>query len=362
MGLLHVGCCITAHGFGHAARIMAVVEALAKRADIKLTIVGQVPEWFIRSSYSGPFSLFSLQTDVGLVQHGPLEQDIQATISALSDFYPVRETTLDSLSSAIAECDLVVCDIAPAGILAAKRAGVPSVLIENFTWDWIYDGYRSRYSELEQYIAHIKEINGMADYRVQTMPVCDPVECDLTVQPVARELREDRGKVRRSLQIDEEARLVLISMGGIGMENLPLARMRHCKNMVFAVSGYRGQKVSSSNILYTEEKKCLYHPDLVAASDVVIGKVGYSTLAEVYHAGVPFGYISRQDFRESLPLAAFIKEKMSGLEIGQQSFRDGRWIDLLPELFSLPGRKEKYINGAVQCGDFLLSLAQTQNR
>ena len=51
------------------------MEELFRLVDIELTIVTLVPEWFLRSSYFGPFTLYPLQTDVGLVQQGPLEQD-----------------------------------------------------------------------------------------------------------------------------------------------------------------------------------------------------------------------------------------------------------------------------------------------
>ncbi len=93
MSSLHIGCCISSHGFGHGARTMAVMEALSSLVDIELTIVTLVPEWFLRSSYSSPFTLYPVQTDVGLVQQGPLEQDIPATLRALSSFYPVSRRT-----------------------------------------------------------------------------------------------------------------------------------------------------------------------------------------------------------------------------------------------------------------------------
>ena len=56
----------------------------------------------------------------------------------------------------------------------------------------------------------------------------------------------------------------------------------------------------------------IFHPDIVAASDGVVGKIGYSTLAEVYAAGVPYGFVPRPRFRESDVLSAFVQEQMSG--------------------------------------------------
>ena len=37
---------------------------------------------------------------------------------------------------------LVVGDIPPLAFAAAAAAGIPSIAIGNFTWDWIYEGYR----------------------------------------------------------------------------------------------------------------------------------------------------------------------------------------------------------------------------
>ena len=34
-------------------------------------------------------------------------------------------------------------DIPPLAVAAAEAAAIPSVAIGNFTWDWIYEDYRS---------------------------------------------------------------------------------------------------------------------------------------------------------------------------------------------------------------------------
>ena len=64
----------------------------------------------------------------------------------------------------------------------------------------------------------------------------------------------------------------------------------------------------------------IYHPDLVYASDALVGKLGYSTLAEVYAANVRFGYIPRRRFRESPPLAKFVEREMAGMSIDDEEF------------------------------------------
>jgi hypothetical protein len=38
-----IGCCISGHGFGHATRTIAVLQALARQLEMELTIVSTVP-------------------------------------------------------------------------------------------------------------------------------------------------------------------------------------------------------------------------------------------------------------------------------------------------------------------------------
>ncbi|HEV7844051.1 MAG TPA: glycosyltransferase family protein, partial [Pyrinomonadaceae bacterium] len=137
---------ISPHGFGHAARSAAVMEA-ACRADekIRFEIFTQVPEWFFLQSLTHEFGYHSLQTDLGLVQTTPFVVDLRETISRLDEMLPFDVRLIESLSRQLIElrCEMVVCDIAPMGIIVAERARLPSILVENFTWDWIYAEYAS---------------------------------------------------------------------------------------------------------------------------------------------------------------------------------------------------------------------------
>ena len=138
---LRIGCCITPHGFGHAARAAAVVEAVGRQVPVELVVVTSVPKWFFTDSLSVPFQYCPLTTDIGLIQTNSLCEDLPATIRALDSFYPVSRERVVRLIQLFFGCDLILCDIAPLGIVAAQGLGIPSVLIENFTWDWIYSGY-----------------------------------------------------------------------------------------------------------------------------------------------------------------------------------------------------------------------------
>lgn len=355
--MYRVGYCITAHGFGHAARSVAVMEALAERVQVDFKVVTTVPEWFFRSSFAGSFSIFPIQNDVGLVQASALEIDMLATIRKLNEFYPLSHERIQECAEVFADCDLVITDIAPLGIAAARKAGVRSLLLENFTWDWIYEQYRETNSEFDRIIEYISEIYSLPDYHIQAAPVCLKTSCDLVAEPIARKIRNSKNTIRRKLNIANDKKLVLVSMGGEGIRQLPLQEMEKCHDIVYCVPGMKGEIPEINNVRFLPADSPFYHPDLVAAADVVIGKVGYSTLAEVYHAGVPFGYIQRPGFRESAPLVHFINKEMQGVEILAQDFAKGDWVSMLPGMFTImPHGKTGYSNGADQCAGFIVSL------
>jgi hypothetical protein len=112
------------------------------------------------------------------------------------------------------------------------------------------------------------------------------------------------------------------------------------------------------NLVLLPHHSEFFHPDLVNACDAVVGKAGYSTIAEVYSAGVPFGYVERAGFPESSALTAFVEREMIGLPIDTAGFRNGRWLERLPELLAFPRKPRKGPGGSEQVSAFICGLIQ----
>ena len=130
---------ITPHGYGHAARASAVMAAIQQSdSAIRFEIFTQVPRWFFQDSLSGPFGYHPILTDIGLVQKTSLAEDMPETVKRLDAFLPFDAGSIQDLAKQInqLECQLVLCDIAPMGIAVAGEVSIPSVLIENFTWEY----------------------------------------------------------------------------------------------------------------------------------------------------------------------------------------------------------------------------------
>ncbi|MAK33179.1 MAG: hypothetical protein CL386_04245, partial [Acidiferrobacter sp.] len=93
----------------------------------------------------------------------------------------------------------------------------------------------------------------------------------------------------------------------------------------------------------------LHHPDLVRAADLVIGKAGYSTIAEVHAAGTPFGCFIRADYPEMGPLVEFIEREIPGKMLAPEQFADGTWLDELPELLAMQSVSRPSVSAAAEC-------------
>ena len=133
---------ITPHGFGHAARSAAIMEAVSKIVpSISFHIFSTVPRWFFDDSLPCRFEYHEFLTDIGLIQKTPFSHDLKETIDALDQFIPFDSALISNTAGLLKQlaCRMVICDISPLGIAIAVKAGLPSVLIENFTWDWIYE-------------------------------------------------------------------------------------------------------------------------------------------------------------------------------------------------------------------------------
>ena len=350
---------VSPHGFGHAARACAVMAALHEiDPTFHFDVFTRVPRWFFADSLRGAFTYHSLLSDIGLVQETALREDIAATVARLNRFLPFRAALVRECAAQVTrlKCELVICDIAPLGIAVARAAGVPSVLVENFTWDWIYQGYRRDEPRLSDAIAYLRGAFREADYHIQTEPICRYDAADLTTAPVSRAPRLSRQATREKLGIPRRAKAVLITMGGIPGEYDFLHRLGGQRGVHFVIPTNGAPVRRNGNLVLLPHRSEFYHPDLVNACDAVIGKLGYSTVAEVYHAGIPLGYISRARFRESGVMARFVQRHMSGLPIPEVQFYNGDWLRHLPDLLALPRVSQRKPNGAMPAAKFLAHL------
>jgi UDP:flavonoid glycosyltransferase YjiC (YdhE family) len=330
---------VSPHGFGHAARASAVMEAAHRLGGAHFEVFTTAPEWFFSESVAGLFHYHPVRTDVGFVQSSALRFDLEATCAALRNFLPFDDAMVDQLAETVVDrgCSAVLCDIAPLGVAVAARAGLPSVLVENFTWSWLYEPLWAEVPELEEHARTLDHWVARADRRIQTEPLCARDGELEVVPPIARPVRRTGGETRRALGIPEDRPLIVVTMGGYG-ETLPALERLHARSdLHFLVTGGVRSEVLG-NVHLFDNATPLYMPDVLRAADAVVAKLGYGTVAEVWHEGLPYAYVTRDDFREMPPLARFADRHLASIPMTAADYLAGVWIDRVDELSALPRR------------------------
>ena len=136
---------ISGHGFGHASRDIEVLNALGRLAPHEpVAVRTSAPKWLFDLTLTRAVDFHTRECDTGIVQIDSLSLDEAATVDRASAFHE----RLDALAADEAGwlrsvgARLVVGDIPPLAFAAAHAAGLPAIAMGNFTWDWIYEGYR----------------------------------------------------------------------------------------------------------------------------------------------------------------------------------------------------------------------------
>jgi hypothetical protein len=352
---------ISPHGFGHAARAASVMETMAEMdSSIRFDIFTTVPSWFFEDNLCGFYRYHYLVTDLGLVQRTAFEADIDQTLRHLNRMLPYYGSQVTEISQCLKHlnCKMVICDIAPLGLLSARKAGIPSVLVESFTWDWIYERYADGNPQISAHIKYLGRLYKMADIHIQTEPLCNPQPVDFLTGPASRKIRSSKNSVREKLRLPANQKLVLITTGGVPQEYKFMQKLYGLQDIHFVIPCGCPAAEIRKNLFLLPHHSDYFHPDLVNASDAVIGKAGYSTIAEVYHAGVPFGFIPCNYNPETEKLVEFIQTEMTGDAIHESEFQTGSWVNRLESLMNMPRIKRNVPNGADQIGEFVLALLQ----
>lgn len=352
-----IACFISPHGLGHAARVSAVLAAFQELdPDLELELFSTAPRTFFETSGCRNLTLHHFRGDLGFAQKSALVEDIPETIRILDTFLPFDPALVASLAETVqrSRCRAVICDIAPLGIAVARAAGLPSVLIENFRWDDLYSHYERTHPRMAHHAATLRPWFDAADLTIQTEPVCrrSPT-ATLLAGPTSRPPRTGRATIRRQLGLPETCRMVLITMGGVSERTPLLAHLAGRTDLCFVVAWGADRTHRAGNVICLPLQSEYYHPDLIHAADAVIGKVGYSTLAEVYHAGTPYGYIPRRGYPEMPALVTFIEAHMAGLPLADANLGDGVDPGFIDRLLALPRSTPSLPNGARPIAELL---------
>jgi L-arabinokinase len=359
---------ITGHGFGHARRSVEVVKELLRlRPDLQVyfrttanpAIFEELPKEKIR--------IQRVELDPGAIEKDLFTIDHEATIKAVREAMGRRDKVIASEVEFLKQqrIRLILCDIPfMAGAIAAA-AGVPIMGITNFTWDWIYEpyfkGHEDLLREIEKSYRRIPTLlkipfGGRTDWFREVLDI--PV--------IASAPRASGQDVVQQLGLDPLRPRVLLSLrGGIAAETL-IQASKSAPSYQF-LSTVQVPSNAPGNLVYVQIKTGEHEihsdtqtrtfSDLVAASSIVLSKLGYGIVADCLAARRPILWPRRFGFREDEVTLAEASPYLPMLEIPHGDLFAGNWKRYLDELMKMPMPRENLATNGASVAAGIISTA-----
>jgi L-arabinokinase len=319
---------ISGHGFGHASRSLELIRALLqKQPGVRIAVKTTAPRWLFEHLADVTYERF--EADVGMTQIDSLTIDLAATAANAARFYGDFERRADAEAAWLRTTGvrLVLGDIPPLAHAAAARAGLSSIAIGNFTWDWIYEGYSTFEQHAPGVIQTIRDAYALCT-RALRLPMHGgfaSMHDVVDIPMIGRRSIADRRSVRDAMNVPDDRLFVLVSFSG-GLD-IPLER----------IAADQGLTILSPPAALPPP---LEYQDLVSAADVVVSKPGYGIVSECAVNETPLLYTSRGRFPEYDVFVAEMPRMLRCRFIPQDDLRSGRWHPYIDALLAQPSPPE----------------------
>jgi L-arabinokinase len=363
---------ISGHGFGHASRSIEVINAiLAKRPETRIGVRTAAPRWLFDLTVKGKVTFSTLETDSGVVQVDALTLDEADSIRRAASFHSDMVTRAASETRSLRElgAGLIVGDIPPLAFAVGASAGIPSIGLGNFTWDWVYADY-PRVRLAPSLLPAIRTAYGKASMALR-LPMSGGFESFSNVKDipfVARHAGRTREEVCKLLKLPADKPIVLASFGGYGLPGLDTSLLSKLKKYTVITTAQVSLSRARKDIPTSERtgsfvsinEEAMYdagvrYEDLVGAAEAVVTKPGYGIIAESIANDAAILYTSRGHFPEYDVLVEEMPTYVRSAFFTHDDLFNGKWEPHLDKLLAQPKPKKKpETNGADVAADILL--------
>lgn len=326
---------ISGHGFGHAAQVIPVLNALGRLVpDMHVLLRTTVPSAFFKDRLWIPWETSSVQQDVGCIQQGPMTIDVDATWREHQRFHDTwddrLQTEVDTMRATAP--DLVLADTPYLALAAGAAAGIPSAALISFTWDLILSEYQAPSPiDRQAIIESIRQAYTQADLalRIRPAPTMTIFKRLIDIGPIAEPAPSARERLTALLQLTPGERTVLVGFGGIPLQSLPFEAAE-------SLTGYRfifdGPVPAQSTRFTSAQSLPMSFKTLMASVDMIMTKPGYGTLVEAVALRTPMVYVRRYNFGDEQPLVDYLHQYGRGVELSFQDFMNGQWLPALRQI------------------------------
>jgi L-arabinokinase len=359
--MLHLAYYVSGHGFGHAVRSAQVMLRLLARCPAMHIHVRTTAPPVIFGPPNDRLSVQSVDVDSGAAELNPLDIDIPGTQRRVRDLLARRESVVSSEAHYLHQHGVkaIVGDVPYLAGYIAAAAGLPCVLVGNFTWDWIYEPFfaNSKAHDLSEFVTQ-----GYA--RVQTLlrlPFSHRVSSIaevIDVPLIARQPQRSRHAIRRQLALEDEKRPLILSGTRGGLPDGVLERVAADTRDLMILAIDQPSPTQLENVRHITLGTQLTFPELLCACDAVVSKLGYGIVSEAIANGTRLLWPARTNFREDEILGSAIQHWLPAREIPRSDFTAGHWRYHLESLLQLPIAAEvPDTSGADACALHVLKIA-----
>ena len=319
---MYIALYISSHGFGHMTRCLGIMENILKTSNYNLYIVcNKKQNDFVRiylTKYKNRIIYKDLVTDIGLInKENSLEVDKISLEQKLYDFTLSWENVVneeyDFLKNLNIKC--IVSDISPIGTLVGNKLKLHVVLITNFTWVEQYE-----YIGIEQSIIN--------KYRQAYSYVTKFIKYDLCL-PIGSVNCKDINEVGftcRNINLDKVEKIkqqygksIMITCGKSA--NLNTINIKNFKGTILTTSGIEITCEDECNVVNLPIDT-LDTQNYIAASDMVITKAGWGTIAEGIIGHTNLVLIERPSAKEDSFNIEELKKRNLAISINEEDLLD----------------------------------------
>jgi len=307
-----------------------LLDRLIAEVAVDLHVMASCPRWLWPSTLEGAtVSWRDAPCDVGVVEFADMTVDEEGTAHALERWHETYPATLEREARRLAAggFDLVLGDVPPLAFDAAGRAGLASVALANFSWDWIY-----QQMGLAEAAAAAAASYRRAGVLLELEP-CAPMDAfpqRVAVGVLGRPAGRPRDRVRDELGVEAGTRLVLVALRAPGVCGLPAPRSGLC----YAVPGVDVAGLGRTDVV--EVPSGVSFVDLLSAADAVVAKPGYGIIGDSTWCGAPLLYTKGRGFPESRYLEAWLARRPATRTVTAAALAAGSWSDEIGELIDGP--------------------------
>ena len=305
---------VSDHGFGHAARTIALVRQL-KKYNYEIIVKNSNAYNFLKLQLP-EYDIIKTQTDVGpitnIFSNSP---DYEKTFSLYNNWINNSKKWIDDEVKFFKnkKIDLIISDISPISIRLANKLGIPCITIANFTWIDILENFPHH-----KYRNDI--MNWLYDsFEMSTLAIRLPLHMKLkglrkpkNSSLLFRKTTSSKNSILKNLGITHKPITVY---SGTNTSKLQFITNDKIPNIIHVHSKYleiNNKKISNS----------INVQNLISQSKLVITKPGYGIFSECIASRCPMLVIPQKNYPEGKILCESSKKLGIGtiLELEKDNF------------------------------------------